>query len=243
MKNNLPLVSIITVCFNSAKTIEQTILSVLHQTYSNIEYIIIDGGSSDGTQGIIKKYSDRVAYSVSEPDNGIYDAMNKGIRAATGEIIGIINSDDWYDLDAIAKVVEIYSKNKGVDVIHGGIRIYENERFSTSYCPRIKELNLCMIPHPSCFITKAAYNQYGVYNINYRIAADYELVARIYSAKGKFVYYNTILANLRMGGASDLQSNKGQLESEEIRKLYNLKYEVSIYKQFKKRVKSVIRNK
>lgn len=92
-------ISIVTVSYNAAKTIEQTIKSVINQTYSNIEYIVIDGGSTDGTVDIIRKYEDRIAYWVSEPDGGIFDAMNKGIKVATGEVVGIINSDDWYEHD------------------------------------------------------------------------------------------------------------------------------------------------
>ena len=241
-KNNLTsqLVSIITVSFNSSKTIEQTILSVLQQTYSPIEYIIIDGGSTDGTIEIVKKYADRIAYWVSEPDKGIYDAMNKGVQASHGELIGIINSDDWYDLDAIEKVVKLFEKKGGVDVIHGGIRFYENERYKTKYCPKIEEINLCMIPHPACFISKKAYEKFGLYNTDFRIAADYDLVARIYAQKGKFIHCDQLLANLRMGGASDVENDKGQQESLHIKEKYNLHYQPSFLKKVKRRIKSLI---
>ena len=104
------LVSIITVVRNARKTIEQTINSVLSQTYKNIEYIIIDGASTDGTQEVIKKYENQLTYSVSEVDQGLYDAMNKGIQHARGDIIGIINSDDWYECNAIQKVVDVFEK-------------------------------------------------------------------------------------------------------------------------------------
>ena len=103
-----PLVSIITVSYNAEKTIEQTILSVLNQTYTNIEYIIIDGKSTDGTNEIIQKYKDKIAYYVSEKDSGIYNAMNKGIKAANGLLIGIVNSDDFYELDAVEINVKHY---------------------------------------------------------------------------------------------------------------------------------------
>ena len=103
--NNSPLISIITVSYNAVKTIEDTITSVLNQTYSNIEYIIIDGASTDGTLEVIKKYQDDISIIVSEPDKGIYDAMNKGIERANGELIGIINADDWYEANAVERSI------------------------------------------------------------------------------------------------------------------------------------------
>lgn len=106
MMNENYKVSIITVVYNGAKTIEQTIQSVLNQTYENIEYIVIDGASNDGTQALVEKYVDNISYYISEKDNGLYYAMNKGIRKATGDIIGIINSDDWYGENAIKDIVD-----------------------------------------------------------------------------------------------------------------------------------------
>jgi hypothetical protein len=167
--------------------------------------------------------------------------MNKGIEKATGKIIGIINSDDWYELDAIEAVVRLLEKNENADVIHGGIRFYENDKFKVAYTPKLKELNLCMIPHPACFISKNAYNRFGNYDINYRIAADYDLVARIYSQKGTFVFCNSILANLRLGGASDVQFGTGQKESEGIKSKYKLHYNISLYKKLRRVVKSIIK--
>mgnify|MGYP000302656355 FL=1 len=117
-----PLISVVTVSYNAIATIEQTILSVINQKYSAIEYIIIDGGSTDGTVDIIKKYEDKISYWVSERDNGIYDAMNKGIRHATGKIVGIINSDDWYEMDAFATVADLYLKKGDLYLYHGDIR-------------------------------------------------------------------------------------------------------------------------
>jgi hypothetical protein len=160
--------------------------------------------------------------------------MNKGIEKATGKIIGIINSDDWYELDAIQAVVRLLEKNENADVIHGGIRFYEKNKFKESYTPKLEELNLSMIPHPACFITRKAYVTYGNYNTKLQIAADYDLVARMYTQKAKFVFCNHILANLRLGGASDVQFGKGQKESEGIRAKYRLKYKVSLIKRIRK---------
>lgn len=122
-----PLISVITVSYNAVTTIEQTILSVINQTYSNIEYIIIDGGSTDGTVDIIRKYADRIAYWVSEPDKGIYDAMNKGTKKANGEYIAFLNSDDWYELDAVSIIAQ-FADGKN-DLISGIIKLYKNDLF------------------------------------------------------------------------------------------------------------------
>ena len=113
-------VSIITVVFNGIRTIEQTIKSVLNQSYKNIEYIIIDGGSTDGTLDIIRKYENYLSYIISEPDHGIYDAMNKGIQKSTGDIVGIINSDDWYEVNTVSQVVERF-ESFAVDLVYGDI--------------------------------------------------------------------------------------------------------------------------
>src|SRR5690349_11081866 len=118
-----PLVSIITIVYNGEKHLEQTIQSVLSQTYSNIEYIIIDGGSVDNSISIIKKYNNRLAYWISEKDSGISDAFNKGIAKARGEIIGLINADDWYETDAVEKVVALIGNH---DVAYGNVMYWKN---------------------------------------------------------------------------------------------------------------------
>ena len=117
--NNSPLISIITVVYNGSKTLKQTIDSVLSQNYKNIEYIVIDGGSNDGTLDIIKKYESHINYWISEPDKGLYDAMNKGISAAKGVLIGMINSDDWYELNAVELIVKAYIENPSKLIFHG----------------------------------------------------------------------------------------------------------------------------
>ena len=126
------LISVITVSYNAVSTIEQTILSVINQTYSNIEYIIIDGGSTDGTIDIIRRYEDKIAYWVSEPDRGIYDAMNKGASKANGEYIAFLNSDDWYELDAVSIIAQ-FADGK-TDLISGIIKLYKNNIFICSRC-------------------------------------------------------------------------------------------------------------
>lgn len=196
-----PLVSIITVCLNSAKTIEQTIQSVVNQTYPNIEYIIIDGESTDRTLEIINKYRDKISKLVSEKDEGIYDAMNKGLTFATGNIIGIINSDDWYELDAVESVVNVFLKDSYTHVFYGNINVYDDDNFLRTRFPSpLRELRTGMpIPHPSVFIIGKVYKAYG-FNTKYKIAADRDLLLRLYSQNYIFKYINKNIANFRVGG-------------------------------------------
>lgn len=195
-------VSIVTVSYNSVATIEQTIRSVLNQTYKNIEYILIDGNSTDGTKDVILKYKDSIATFISEPDEGIYDAMNKGIRQATGDIVGIINSDDWYETDAVEKVVYNFEKNNA-ELIYGTMwNISENGMRTLSKPVFQNQLWWEMIPHPTVFMKRYIYEKYGGFNIKYKIVADYDLIIRLYIDGIKFMYINEIIANFRLGGIS-----------------------------------------
>lgn len=198
-----PKVSIITVCYNSVATIQKTIESVVNQTYRNIEYIIIDGNSDDGTLDIIKRYEDLITFWSSEPDKGIYDAMNKGIKAASGEIVGIINSDDWYFHEAVEIVVNSFEESRA-EVVYGDIlQIYPNNISIQSKLENIDKLNYKMvISHPATFVKREVYNRLGGFNLKYEIAADYELMLRFYKAGVLFKYINTKLAYFRIGGKS-----------------------------------------
>ena len=206
-----PKISIITVAFNSAKTIKGTIESIISQDYNNIEYLIIDGGSKDGTMEIVKSYSEHVKYYVSESDNGIYDAMNKGIRAATGDVIGILNSDDFYPnsfvLSNVAKLFQKYS----CDAVYGDLvyvkandinkikRYWQAGEYSTS---KIK--NGWMLPHPTFFVKKKIYTRYGLYDTDLKSAADYEMILKLLYKHNISVHYlPMILVNMRMGGESN----------------------------------------
>ena len=206
-----PKISIITVAFNSAKTIKGTIESIISQDYNNIEYLIIDGGSTDATMDIVKSYSEHVKYFVSEPDNGIYDAMNKGIKAATGDVIGILNSDDFYPnsfvLSNVAKLFQKYS----CDAVYGDLvyvkandinkikRYWQAGEYSTS---KIK--NGWMLPHPTFFVKKKIYIRYGLYDTDLKSAADYEMILKLLYKHNISVHYvPMILVNMRMGGESN----------------------------------------
>lgn len=216
-------VSIITPCLNSAGTIRKTIESVLHQTYKNIEYIIVDGGSTDGTVAIIKEYvsqfSDRMRY-ISERDHGVYDAMNKGIRMSHGSIIGIINSDDFYERDAVESILANMGTQK-YQVIYGYCRMNKNGH--TRYVLRRHHKNLpkVMIPHPTCFLTRNVYCEFGMFLKCLNIASDYELMLRLYvSNRVEFIQVKKVIANFELGG---LSSCAKQLEREQTLILYRYK--------------------
>lgn len=214
-------VSIITVVRNGVETIEQTILSVLGQTYKNIEYIIIEGQSTDGTLQIIEKYSRFIDSFISEPDEGLYDAMNKGIRRATGEIIGIINSDDWYAEDAVERVVN-YLNGNNVDVVYGNvIHVYQDGSEKLWKKMPLETIRYrTAVQHPSVFIKKEIYYKYGGFDLDYAVSADYELLLRLYSKDIRFGFVNSIVAYYRRGGFSSKFYRKGIAEHREI----SLKY-------------------
>ncbi|MBU9725171.1 glycosyltransferase family 2 protein [Diplocloster modestus] len=207
------LFSIITVCYNSEKTIEQTVQSIVNQTYQNYEHIIIDGGSTDSTISIIHKYDS--AYNgrlrlYSEKDNGIYDAMNKGIGITHGEIVGIINSDDWYAPDALEKVADIYKKTTEKYCIITGDLVRTDYNGRELFCQKHTEISVkgltrgMQLQHPAVFVSKSVYESVGAFDLSYRFLADYDFIWRCFaSEKVKFLFTHTITSYMREGGASD----------------------------------------
>lgn len=207
-------VSIITVCFNSAATIEDTIHSVLDQTYSDIEYIVIDGGSTDGTQDIIRRYEPmfggRLRWA-SEQDQGIYDAMNKGIQSATGDVVGILNSDDYYTSnDVISRFVSAFD-DPNVDAIYGDVHYVRSEqpskcvRYYSSKRFRPLWLRFGFMPaHPSFYMRREIYERAGGYKTDYEIGSDYEMMVRLfYKLKIRGRYIPMDFVTMRAGGASN----------------------------------------
>lgn len=204
-------VSIITVVFNSVGTIGSAIDSVLGQSYADLEYIIIDAGSTDGTLEKIAAYGDQIDVVISEPDQGIFDAMNKGLAMATGEIIAFLNSDDFYAGRSVIGAVVNALKDKDTDAVFGDLHyVYADNirkvfRYWKSgvYKPG-SFLYGWMPPHPTFFVKKDIYDRYGKFNIRFKIAADYELMLRfLHIHKIKVNYIPQVLVKMRTGGVSN----------------------------------------
>ncbi len=208
---NQPKVTIITVAYNSEKTIEDTITSVINQTYPNIEYIIIDGQSTDNTLKICKKYNHKISKIISEKDKGIYDAMNKGINNSTGDIIGILNSDDFYAHPQVIKhIVNTFIQHQADAVYANLVYVDANNTnkitrkwIAGNYHPN-SFLKGWMPPHPTFFLTKKCYNKYGNYTLNLKSSADYELMLRmIHKYHIKVAYLDETITKMRVGGMSN----------------------------------------
>lgn len=204
-----PLITVVTVVYNGAATLEQTIQSVVSQTYDNVEYIIIDGASTDATLDIIKKYEDKIDYWQSEADKGIYDAMNKGIGLASGEYIALLNSGDWYENNTIETIVESYKQHSETDIFYALMRVLSEEKKEVLwvYGYGHKVLDSFMISHPTSFVRKCIYEKYK-YNLNYKSAADYDLFLTLYQQGCSFYFVEKILANYLLGGMSDSFTGK-----------------------------------
>lgn len=208
-----PKISIITITFNSEKTLERTIKSVVEQNYDNLEYIIIDGGSKDGTLEIVKRYKQRIAKWISEPDNGISDAFNKGIRMATGDIVGIINSDDGLMPGALQTLADNYEEE--VDVYRGSVLLWkEDTNTKTIEVPsmHINKIGLNHIGHQSTFIRKATYGQYGTYDTDCRYVMDFDLLLRFQNAGTKWKKIDSTLAFYTLGGVTFSQYSRKRME-------------------------------
>ncbi|HEY4784542.1 MAG TPA: glycosyltransferase family 2 protein [Bacteroidales bacterium] len=217
MKN--VLVSIITVVFNGEKTIEKTIKSVLNQSYSNIEYLIIDGGSTDSTVDIITKYESKLSYWVSEKDQGIADAFNKGIQKARGEIIGIINADDWYEKDAVKSIVSEYTGDN--EIICAKIKLWNTDKLYKIKTSTLDGIEKQMkIWHPGVFVPRKVYSGVGLYDINIKILMDYDFVIRCMQHNVKFKFIDACISNMKSGGISNRLIYKSMKESLNIKNNY-----------------------
>jgi glycosyltransferase involved in cell wall biosynthesis len=220
--------SIITVCYNSQKTIENTIKSVLSQSYKNYEYIIIDGGSTDNTIQIIKKYKKKIHIFRSEKDKGIYDAINKGIKYATGSVISILHSDDiFYNQFTTQKVMSYFQSNSKIDCLIGNTIITDNNSKKKLRNYKANFFKKWMLyfgfspPHPSTFFRDKIYRKYGLYKSGYSIAGDFEFFVRIFLKKKlsfKLINENFIL--MKSGGKSSNSIKSNLISSKEIIKSF-----------------------
>jgi len=208
----IPKVTIITVCYNASKTIANTIASVLSQDYENLEYIVIDGKSSDKSLEIINQYQDRISQIVSEPDRGMYDALNKGIEMATGEIVGMLNADDFYtDEHVVSDMVQAMSSGSGYESGYADLYYVDNRntnkiirKWKSGQYKREKFKQGWMPPHPTFFLRKEAYEKYGGFNLDFKSAADYELMLRmLYKHQLKAAYLSRTIVKMRLGGMSN----------------------------------------
>lgn len=204
-------ISIITVVWNNKSTIEDAITSILSQTYPDIEYIIIDGNSTDGTLDVIKKYENSISHFVSEPDKGIYDAMNKGIRCATGEVVGILNSDDVYaDENIIQKVMNTFIQ-KNVDSVYGDLfYVKQDDLMTPTRYWKSTEFKKGSFtkgwhpPHPSFFVKRKIYETHGSFDLNMKVSADFELMLRFLEKHNiSTAYLPETIVKMRVGGESN----------------------------------------
>jgi glycosyltransferase involved in cell wall biosynthesis len=203
-------VSIITVCYNSASHVEDAINSVAAQDYGNIEHIIIDGGSTDGTIALLEKHDGRIASWISEPDRGIYDAMNKGIGMATGEVIGLLNSDDFYYNSSIISQVAAAFEDQKIDAVYGDLIFIDPENlnrtvrtYSSAKWSPVRFARGYMPAHPTFFVRRKYYEKFGLFETDYRIAADYEMLIRLlFVNKLKYKYLPLTMVKMRKGGVS-----------------------------------------
>lgn len=225
-------ISIITVCYNSAHTLPDTIRSVAEQDYPEIEHIIVDGGSTDGTVDILEK-APSVACFVSESDKGIYDAMNKGIAMATGDVVGILNADDFYlNKSVISQIAQIFN-NEDVDACYADL-VYVKEtdtnkiiRYwrSQPFKPGLF-LKGWMPAHPTFFVRKSVYQQHGLFNLNYRIAADVEMLFRLLEVKRiNTVYLPETIIKMRLGGTTNKSLKNIQKQNQEVLMILDAYYD------------------
>ncbi|MBE0476875.1 MAG: glycosyltransferase [Coriobacteriia bacterium] len=224
-----PLVSVVTVCFNSERHLAEAMGSVLAQSYPEIEYVVVDGGSSDGTVAIIRSFEDRFGGRlrwVSEPDEGIYDAMNKGIAMSTGELVGLLNSDDTYLPGAIERVVEAYLADPGTGAVYGDAEVLdeggshprvERARALSAGEKRPDRMPMC---HQSLFVARRTYDEIGTFDTAYRILADYEWILRAIAAGVAMDHIAVPLARFRSGGACSVDMTRSNRERERIRVKY-----------------------
>ena len=242
MKGNV-VFSIITICYNSSQTIERTIKSVLNQSFTDFEYIIVDGGSHDSTLDIIRKYQnsfgDRLIWK-SEPDKGIYDAMNKGINISNGVIVGIVNSDDWLEDNALENVYKVYVEHHNDEnaLYCGGIIFHTKKGKCHILMPNISLFKRSAsifvmkgIRHPATFVPLKVYNRIGTFDSSFSILADTDFILRAYYQKVHLIEIPFVISNMSDGGISNALTWKSGMKSFKDKKKMLAKFNISTVKR------------
>jgi glycosyltransferase involved in cell wall biosynthesis len=208
---NNPKISIITICFNSQETIEDTLRSVHEQSYQNIEHVIVDGASTDATMEIVKKYQTDKMVLISEKDHGLYDALNKGFKLATGDVIGVLHSDDFLaNANSIRDLAQIFNQNPNCDAVSASVDIFKPNQMNQAYRKyNASKFKLWQFrignqpPHPGFYIKKKAFDQIGYFNSSYKISGDFDWLLRgLLKEKIKVVFSELVLVHMRDGGIS-----------------------------------------
>jgi GT2 family glycosyltransferase len=212
-----PLVSIITVVRNGRSTLEATIRSVIEQSFGNVEHLVVDGGSTDGTLELLRSHDDRLALWISEPDTGISDAFNKGVALATGDIIGILNADDEYTPDAVERSVAALAAAPWAGFSFGGCELLEDDgtRYYVAGAPHYEREITRWLPgifHPTVFVRREVYEKLGLFSERHRIAMDYELYLRMHLNGIGSVHVPQLITRMRLGGASSKDALRGHRE-------------------------------
>lgn len=221
MAENLPLVSVVTVCLNSAKTVRRTVESVLAQTYPRVEYILIDGGSTDETMNILAEYRSRIKTLISEPDKGIGDAFNKGIRMAAGEFVQLLNSDDVLPPEKVERSVARLQANPRAGYVFGDIvKIGDDGRQARiegdPYFPRWIRFTMGRLNHPTILARKSMFDRHGLFDERWQVAMDYEWLLRLHRQGDRGLYSPDLVVYMREGGVSDARAFRAFREVRDI---------------------------
>jgi len=228
--NDAPLISIITAVLNQREGLPRTIAGIVRAHGPSCQYIVIDGGSTDGTIDVIKSNQEHIDFSISEPDRGISHAFNKGIAAARGEVIGILNAGDWYEPSTLSTIAEVFRFHPDVDVFCGSLQLWEKGQPQLNCLSNPAALEKeTSVYHPTVFIKKNSYLNHGTYDESYRYAMDYELLLRFKRRGAKFLSLDKTLANMTLDGISHKNWYSGLKEVRKARSMYFPRYNVLYY--------------
>jgi len=214
-------ITVITAVLNARHSIEKSVASVLNQQYEDLQYVVIDGGSADGTLDILRNYAHQINQLESGPDRGIGNAFNKGIGLARSELLGLLNAGDWYESHTLRIVAKAHQAHPEADVLCGGLRFWEGgEPTIVAYSDPSRLEKETSVYHPAVFITKSAYEKYGLYDESFQFAMDYELLLRFKRHRAQFVALDAVLANMSLDGVSYRHWYRGLNEVRRVRSAY-----------------------